>query len=46
VLAERVRVRVDGLVEPVLVIDDQPGESPVLLEPGTYRLVVRGLPSG
>jgi len=45
-LAERVRLRVDGLVKSVLVIDDQSGESSVLLEPGTYRVVVRGLPSG
>lgn len=46
VLVEKVRLRVDGLAEGVLVIDDQPRVSPVLLEPGTYRVVVRGLPGG
>jgi hypothetical protein len=44
VLTQTVRVRLDGLAQAVLMIDDQPRESPVVLEAGTYRIVVRGRP--
>ena len=45
VLVEKVKLRVDGLAEGVLVIDDQTRESPALLEAGSYRVVIRGIPS-
>jgi len=44
VLAEKFWLRVEKPVGAVLLIDDQPRESPILLEAGNYRVAVRGLP--
>ena len=44
VLKVKVRMRVEGLADAKLTIDDQPRAFPVDLEPGSYRIVIRGTP--
>ena len=44
VLKVKVRMRVEGLSEAKLTIDDRPREFPTDLEPGSYRVVIRGTP--
>ena len=44
VLRVKVRMRIEGLSDAALTIDDQPREAPVTLEPGRYRIVIRGVP--
>lgn len=46
VLTRKVRMRVEGLSDAALTIDDQPRESPVELEPGSYRIAIKGRPRG
>jgi len=42
VLTQKVRMRVEGLQNATLTINDEPRESPVTLEPGQYRIVIQG----
>jgi hypothetical protein len=44
VLKVKVRMRIEGLDNAALTIDDQPREFPLTLEPGRYRIVIRGTP--
>jgi hypothetical protein len=44
VLSAKVRMRIEGLDNAALTIDDQPREFPLTLEPGRYRIVIRGTP--
>ena len=47
VLTRKVRMRVEGLSDAALTIDDRPRESPAELEPGSYRIAIKGrLPGG
>lgn len=45
VLKAKVRMRIEGLSDEKLTIDDQPRGAPVDLEPGTYRIAIHGVPS-
>lgn len=44
VLKVKVRLRIEGLSDAALTIDDQPRAAPLTLEPGRYRIVIRGTP--
>jgi amino acid transporter len=45
-LAERAWFRVERLAGATLLVNDEVRDSPVLLEPGTYRVTIRGAPEG
>jgi hypothetical protein len=44
VLKAKVRMRIEGMSDAKLTINDEPREAPVDLEPGTYRIAIQGTP--